>query len=219
MEIQGVLFDMDGLLLDTERVVLECCAEVARASDLPDLVPLFPGMIGLRADAANARLDAALAGRMEVAAFLEACDARITRRYADGIPLKPGAAALVAGLNASGVPMAVATSTRREKAQRHLETAGLFPHLDALVGGDDVSRGKPDPEIYHAAAAALSLTADACVAFEDSEPGVRAAHASGARVVQVPDIVAPSPDLRALGHLIAASLLDGAAAVGLWPRT
>ena len=129
--------------------------------------------------------------------------------------MKPGVRELLERLGEIGLPCAVATSTRTTSAETLLDGAGLLELVRTVTGGDRVVRGKPDPEIYHRAAATLGIEARDAVAFEDSDPGTRAAVASGARTVQVPDIRAPSDAVRALGHTVAPDLLAGARAVGL----
>jgi len=91
-----------------------------------------------------------------------------------------------------------------------LQKAGLRGYFKAVIGGEQVAKGKPAPDIYLMAAKALALSATDCVAFEDSDPGTLAAIASGATVVQVPDVKPPSAALLARGHLIATSVLTGA---------
>jgi HAD superfamily hydrolase (TIGR01509 family) len=148
-------------------------------------------------------------------AFNAHWDARIEARFAQEIPLKHGALQLVLILAASVYGMAVATSTKTSTARTHLARAGLLPYIRDVIGGDLVERGKPYPETYHKAAALLGLTASQCIAFEDSETGTRAALASGALTVQIPDLVAPSDDLISHGHIIAPTLLEGAITAGL----
>ena len=215
MLCKGVLFDMDGLLLDTERAALTGFESAARDLGLGGLAPLGRTLIGLRADAVERRLRAALNGPVTFETFDAAWRAHFRAALADGIPLKPGAARLLAQLADAGLPCAVATSTRTANARRHLQEAGIARYFQAVIGGDRVTRGKPAPDIYHEAAASLGLAATDCIAFEDSDPGTAAALAAGARVVQVPDLVAPSPHMANRGQIIAETLLEGARRVGL----
>lgn len=210
-----VLFDMDGLLLDSERVCLNCFLDTSRYFDLPDMQNVFMRMIGLRAADSLPILDTALHGKVSVAEFEKQWDDRIARQMADEIPVKAGAYELLKGLYANGIVVAVATSTRTVKAEDHLERAGLARFIEHVVGGDQVINGKPHPEIYTKAADVLCKSASECIVFEDSDPGTLAGVRSGARVVQVPDIRAPSAETIALGHIIAPDLLTGAKLVGL----
>jgi HAD superfamily hydrolase (TIGR01509 family) len=107
---------------------------------------------------------------------------------AEGVPVKEGVAELLAWCAEQGRPCAVATSTRTAKAEYKLASTNLRSYFRVVIGGDQVERGKPAPDIYLRAAAALGVVATVCGVFEDSEPGVRAAHAAGAQVVWVPDL-------------------------------
>ena len=144
-----------------------------------------------------------------------AYDAIVAR---EGIALKPGLLDLLEWLEAEGIPKAVATSTRRDRALAKLELTSLAPRFVALVGGDEVARGKPAPDIFLAAAQRLGEPAPRCLVLEDSEPGVRAALAAGMTPIMVPDLHAPSADLAALTPLVLASLAEVAAHLAPLPR-
>jgi beta-phosphoglucomutase-like phosphatase (HAD superfamily) len=104
--------------------------------------------------------------------------------------------------------MAVATSSRTEHAREKLRQAGLLDRFRIVIGADQVHRPKPDPEVYLKVAEFLGVEPRSCLALEDSEYGVRAAHAAGMTVVQVPDMIQPTADLRALGHIVLESLKE-----------
>jgi len=114
-------------------------------------------------------------------------------------------------LDAYGIPRAVATSTRRARAEVKLRQSALLPRFTALVGGDEVAHGKPAPDIYLEAARRLGVPARACLVLEDSDPGVRAALAAGMTPIMVPDLLPPSHDLLARGVIVDSSLTDVAA--------
>jgi HAD superfamily hydrolase (TIGR01509 family) len=125
---------------------------------------------------------------------------------ADGVPVKPGALELVAWAKGQGLPVAVATSTRRGRAEHHLARVDLLHRLDALVTRDDVVAAKPAPEPYLLAAARLGVAPGAALALEDSANGVRSAAAAGVPVVMVPDVLAPTDELRRLAIGVAPDL-------------
>lgn len=102
--------------------------------------------------------------------------------------------------------MALATSTAHDEARVRLENAGLLDFFELIVAGDQVEHGKPDPEIYLKAAEGLELSTHQCLAIEDSDNGVRAAHSAGMVVIQVPDLAQPADHVRALGHTVLQSL-------------
>jgi HAD superfamily hydrolase (TIGR01509 family) len=182
---------------------------------LPDDPEVFLSVVGLRGpDAAHIIRDS-LTASVDFKAFSAEWDKNIGIKLRQAIPVKQGAMQLLKILTAKGYPTVVATSTPTETARLHLRKVDLLPYLGGVVGGDLVVKGKPDPEIYHKAAAHLELDASDCFAFEDSEPGATAAMASGATTIQVPDLIPASATFAKRGHVIASTLLEGAIAVGL----
>jgi len=212
---RAALFDMDGLLLDSELACVLAFNDTVSGFGLLPMPEVALACIGLRKDGVKATLKAALKGRVNYEAFYTAWGLKIADAFAQGIPVKSGALELLKALQSQGTPCAVATSTRTASAERHLHKAGLRPYFRAVIGGEQVSNGKPAPDIYLKAAEVLGVQAEDCVAFEDSDPGTLAAIASGATVVQVPDVKPPSAALLAAGHVIADDLLIGARQVGL----
>ena len=215
MGFQGVLFDMDGLLLDTEKQYLGTFIATCAKFGLRDKEKVFYDCIGLRLADSTKVLEKGLGGLVDLGAFLTTWDETIIAERAAHIPVKPMAPVLLQALKERDILCAVATSTGTEKAKHHLEQTGLLPYVHTVIGGDQVENGKPAPDIYLKAAEALGVAAAACVAFEDSDPGTLAAIRSGAKVVQVPDLKQPSPKIRAMGHIIAKDLMEGARTVGL----
>ena len=125
-----------------------------------------------------------------------------------GVPLKPGLLSLLDALDVLRIPRAMATSTGRERATELLDRAGLGGRFQAIVCGDDITRGKPAPDIFLAAARRLGAPPESCLVLEDSEPGVRAAHAAQMKAVLVPDLAPVAPDARGLAWRIVANLGD-----------
>ena len=163
--------------------------------------------------AASLLLVVATAALMQ--AWHVAYDAIVER---DGIVVKPGLFALLDWLDAEGIPKAVATSTRRDRAQAKLAQTALLDRFVALVGGDEIARGKPAPDIFLLAAQRIDHAPGTIVVFEDSEPGVRAALAAGMTPIMVPDLHPPSPDLLALEPLVVPSLAHAQAHLAPLPR-
>lgn len=214
------MFDMDGLLLDTERVCRDTFLQTAEDFELPDQVDreaVFLSCIGLRRPDGDKVLKTALGQYVVQADFKAHWDTLRLAVYAKTIPVKAGARELLVQLREMGVSTGVVTSTQTDQARHHLESVGLLDLLDQVIGGDQVAQGKPSPDGYLKMAAHLGHVPEECAAFEDSNTGIRAAVASGARAVQVPDLVAPTPDIKEMGHLIAKDLLAGAKQVCLIP--
>lgn len=204
---QGVVFDMDGLLLDSERLAKDTFVEACREFDWEPDLEGYAGCIGATYEATGAILLEAYGADFPYA--------QISQRWSElyeqwvlyrPVAVKPGAAELLQRLAELQVPCALATSTRREVTLAKLRHAELASHFVHLVCGGEAPRGKPHPDPYLQATAAMGLAAERCWALEDSNNGVRAAHAAGLYVFQVPDQVAPSAEVRALGHTIVDSL-------------
>lgn len=209
----AVIFDMDGLLLDTERLAIDAgtAAIAARGYDIaPDFMLT---LVGIDSREGHRRLTAHLGVDWAFELFNDEWTARYRGLMAqEGIPVKPGVHDLLTQLQAAGLPLAVATNSRTDNAETYLGSAGLRGWFNQVVGYDSVARAKPAPDVYLAAAKGLGVAPARCLAFDDSDTGVRAAMAAGMTVVQVPDL-RPSSENRA--HFSAGTLLDGAMACGL----
>ena len=204
---EAVVFDMDGLMLDSERAINDCMARAA--SDLGHDLPasLWLQMIG-GGDGLCRRLLADRIGADATVELLARAEAMYDVVADAGIDHRPGIVDLLDWLVARGIPRAVATSTRRPLAMRKLAAAGLLPYFDAVATSSDVAAQKPAPDVYLLAASKLGVAPARCLVLEDSPTGVRAALAAGMTPVQVPDMLVPDDAARALGHRIVASLGD-----------
>ncbi|MGH8055557.1 MAG: HAD family hydrolase [Stenotrophomonas sp.] len=204
----AVIFDMDGLMIDSERVSVACWSQAAEEFGLVLERSFFLGMVGFGDRDCRAMLRQHLADDAQVDAMSEQCHLLYDERTHAGLPLRPGIVELLELLKAHDIPRAVATSTRQPRADRKLEAAGLLPYFHAVVTSSDVSHPKPAPDIYLLAAQRLGHAPARCLALEDSPAGIRAALGAGMTAIQVPDLVHPDDTVRALGHRIAGSLHD-----------
>jgi HAD superfamily hydrolase (TIGR01509 family) len=213
----AALFDLDGLLIDSERVIMQAWIEAAGTLG-HDLQPAqFATVIGRNGPESEQILEAMLGGR---GAF-DAVRAEVVQRFRDpgrrlAFPLKHGVPEMLAAVQGAGVASAVASSTAAKEVRRRLAAVGLLDHFAAVAGGDEVPRGKPDPAVYELAAARLGVAARDCLAFEDSEAGALAALAAGAQVVLVPDLRAPPAALTARSLRVLGSLVDAVEHVPAW---
>jgi HAD superfamily hydrolase (TIGR01509 family) len=203
----AVIFDMDGLLLDTEPLAAQAWGEAAAALHVEFDPALALAMVGRNFADCSAMVRARYGADYPVDALLgrwhATYDGIVDR---EGLAPKPGVHALLDWLESREILRAVATSTRRERARTKLARTALLPRCHDLVGGDEVARGKPAPDIYVEAARRLGVDAGACIALEDSEPGVRAALAARMTAIMVPDLNAPSAELLALDLLVLPTL-------------
>jgi HAD superfamily hydrolase (TIGR01509 family) len=184
----AVLFDMDGLLIDSETVALKSLSGAVQALGwtMPDGVA--QRLIGLGRDGGQRVLSEALGADFPLLEMYQHWERDYAARMDEGIPAKDGAHAALNVLKRVGIRAAVATSTATPHARHKLEKAGLLEFFDTVVGRDLVPHGKPAPDLYLEAAKRLGVSARHCWAFEDSLPGLTAALAAGARTHWVPDI-------------------------------
>lgn len=202
----AVIFDMDGTLLDTERVSQAAWRRAAADFDITIPEETLRAFIGCSLPNARVMINE-LFGDEDLTDRLFAHEAEVFFQIRDAeLVTKPGALACVRALADAGIPVALATSTAREHALPSLDRFGFREHFRATVFGDEVARSKPEPDIYLEAARRLELDPRTCVAVEDSFNGVRAGAAAGMRVIMVPDFDQPTPEIRALCHLVLPSL-------------
>jgi len=205
----AVIFDMDGLMLDTEPLAARAWGEAAAALGADFDMALAQAMIGRNFVDCAAIVRTYYGADYPVDALLARWHATYDGIVArEGVALKPGVHELLVWLEGHAVPRAVATSTRRERARSKLATAALLPRFHELVGGDEVLHGKPAPDIYLEAARRLGAVAGMCLVLEDSEPGVRSALAAGMTPIMVPDLHPPPADLLAIDLLVLPTLHD-----------
>ncbi|GAB3047837.1 HAD-IA family hydrolase [Stenotrophomonas tumulicola] len=212
----AVIFDMDGLMIDSERVSIGCWNQAALELQVPLPEGFFLHMVGLGERDCRVLLQRHVDGAGRIDALFARCHQLYEERTQAGLPLRPGIIELLDLLQANGMPRAVATSTRQPRANRKLAASGLLPYFDAVVTSSDVQHPKPAPDIYLLAAQRLEQHPARCLALEDSPAGTRAALAAGMTVIQVPDLVHPDTAQRALGHRIVDSLHDARALLVPW---
>ena len=196
--VEAALFDMDGLLLDTEAIYVEAMREAARTlghSELP--LDFCHSTTGVPGPERNRMIEAHYGEGFSIAAFREQFSVQTRRLMEAGIPVKPGVVELLDFLAGRDLPLGVATSARRVTAENHLGKAGLLDRFAAVATRDDVERTKPHPDVYLEAARRLGVAPERCIAFEDSNVGLEAAHAAGTMAFMVPDLVQPLPESRA----------------------
>ena len=207
-EKMAVLFDMDGVIFDSERAVLGVWKELAAELGLPGIEEVFVRCVGTN-KRRTAEFFREAYPALDFAVFDGEVRLRFRSRYGGGrLPVKSGAAAILRALRERGVPLALASSTETGVVRRELEEAGLLDYFDQVIGGDQVHFSKPDPEIFLLAAKALGAKPEDCFVVEDSFNGVRAARAAGMRPVMVPDLLPPDGEMEALAEVILPDLRE-----------
>ncbi len=213
-QVKGVLFDMDGVILDSEKLYTRFWLEASRAVGFPMTLAQVKGMRALNHTVAAERLRGYFGTEVDYGAMkakrIELMDAYVAR---EGIQAKPGIQELLELLKANAIPVAIATASPIQRVEQYLEPLGLFREFDAICTAYDVPRGKPEPDIYLQAARMIGLEAGDCLAIEDSAAGIESAFRAGCMVTMVPDQDPPAQDTLPRLTLLADSLLDVAQAL------
>ena len=208
---QAAIFDMDGLLIDSERAIMNAWIAEATGAGLSLTEADYIGVIGRALPQALAHLGELLGGDHHVQRLRPGVVQRLAAL--PHYPLKPGAQDVLHALRELGVPCAVASSTAIGEVRLRLGRCGVDHYFGAMAGGDEVHRGKPDPAVYLLAAQRLGVEPAQCLAFEDSSTGARAARAAGMAVTVVPDLVPPEA---APSFAVLASLMQAVPSLGHW---
>ena len=193
--VQAVVFDMDGLLLDTETVYQAAMIEAGRAFGVDFTAATYRSMVGKTNPECAGMLRDLYGQAFPVEDYFKRTWADVEIILEAEVRLKTGVMEILDYLDALGLPRAIATSNSRQAAERYLGRFDLFKRFHAVVAHADVTRHKPHPDPYLEAARRLNVHPTLCLALEDSHPGVRAAHAAGMMTVMVPDILDPNDEM------------------------
>ena len=195
---EAAIFDMDGLMLDTERPCISAWIAAGKklGIKIEEKVPL--SAIGRDRDAIRRIFKEALGEDLPFdelkAEMWRLVNIQVEK---EGLKHRPGLITILDHLKSQGIPIAVATSTHRERAEKRLDFAGIRDRFGILVGGDEIENGKPEPDIFLLAAKKLGKDPSVCVGFEDSPAGLRSLAAAGIRSVFIKDLVEPPPEVLA----------------------
>ena len=205
--VSGIIFDMDGVLIDSERQSNEGWLWAAEQLGVDMPMWLIDSFKGAPAELCCKFFDDYYKGVID---YWEAKELRTQHVYkireTEGIPVKKGVKDIFEYIRNNGLKCAVATSTRRESAEKTLHEIGVWDYLDAVVYGDEVEHGKPEPDIFLRAAKAIGISPSEAVVVEDSINGIKAGYAADMRVVHIPDTIAIDDDIRKLTYMVCADL-------------
>lgn len=207
--IKGVLFDMDGVILDTEKLYTRFWKEAAQSLGFPMTHEMALGMRSLSRELGERQLKEYLGEEVD---YQKVRDTRIKMMTAfiqeNGVELKPGIQELLDFLKEKGIKTSIATSSPLDRTKEYLSKVGLVDAFDELVSGHMVPHGKPAPDIYLYAAAKLGLKPEECLVIEDSPTGLLAGMRAGAVPIMIPDQDQPTDETKARIYAVADSLKE-----------
>lgn len=206
--MKAFIFDMDGVIFDSERLYIDCCIEIAEKLGMDHIVETCHRCIGVTTEVTEAILLETYRDIDLVNRFREQSIALVRSKIDSGLlEMKPGVRELLNSLCERGCRIAIASSTRTDIVENELADAGLRGFFSAVVGGDQAQRSKPNPDIFLKAAELLGEKPGNCVVIEDSFNGIRAAKAAGMTAIMVPDQLVPDEEIRRLADFVLPSLL------------
>lgn len=209
MKYKAVIFDMDGVIFDSERLVLEGWQEIADKYAIEGIEKVLVKCLGVNAGITREIFRENYGQGFPYDEYKKEASALFHSRYGNGkLPLKPGVKELLSYLKESGYLVGLASSTRRAVVEQEITDAGLLPYFDDLVCGDMLKRSKPEPDIYLKACANLNVEPCRAVAVEDSYNGIRSAGRAGMAAVMVPDMVPPDAEMENLTVKICKDLFE-----------
>lgn len=204
---KAVVFDMDGVIFDSERAVMQCWKEVASRHNIPDIEKAILACTGttmVRTREIMLNLYGAVFPYDE---YARESSAIFHSRYDGGrLPMKPGVKELLTFLKEHDKKIALASSTRQQVVTDELRDAGIIGYFDRIICGDMVSRSKPAPDIFLKACEELNVSPSDSYAIEDSYNGIRAAHAGGLHPIMVPDLLPADEEMQSLAEIVLPSL-------------
>ena len=207
--IRGILFDMDGLVLDTETLFTRFWMEAAQLHGFPMTRDQALGMRSLSRTAGQTQLEGYFGPAVNYAE-IRATRIRLMSAYIDthGVEPKPGIYELLDVLDARGIPAAITSSSPVQRIEDYLKPLNLYHRFSQICSGHEVPRGKPEPDIYLHGAAQLGRKPESCLALEDSPAGILSAYRAGCLPVLIPDQDVPGEETQSLCFAIADALSD-----------
>ncbi|WP_124101079.1 HAD family phosphatase [Ruminococcus sp. Marseille-P6503] len=207
--IKAVVFDMDGVLFDTEKMYLDAWKVLGARKNISGIAETAKKCIGLSVTDTVALLKNTYGEAFPVEEYHKFIEAWVKDKIQrDGLPVKRGAVEILEYLHSIDFTVGLASSTKYHRIIEHLERAGLIKYFKVIIGGDMIARSKPDPEIYRTACKRLGVEPSEAAAVEDSKNGVISAHLAGMIPLLVPDLVAPDGEMLAMSEKCFESLED-----------
>lgn len=209
MSIEAVVFDMDGIIFDSEKLVLKCWQVIADKYNIKGIEDACYRCLGLNRTATREIFLEIYGNDFDYDGYKQEMSALFHSEAAGGrLEKKPGIEELLRYLKESGIKLAVASSTRREVVETELKEGGLYEYFDVVIAGDMVEKSKPEPDIYLKACECLGVDSANSFAIEDSFNGIRSAYAAGMRTIMVPDMAQPDDEIRGMCECVQANHIE-----------
>ncbi len=204
---KAVVFDMDGVIFDSERAVMQCWKEVASRHNIPDIEKAILACTGTTMVRTREIMLNLYGADFPYDEYARESSAIFHSRYDGGrLPMKQGVKELLTFLKERGKKIALASSTRQQVVTDELRDAGIIEYFDRIICGDMVSRSKPAPDIFLKACEELNISPSDSYAIEDSYNGIRAAHAGGLHPIMVPDLLPADEEMQSLAEIVLPNL-------------
>ncbi|MDO5124911.1 MAG: HAD family phosphatase [Ruminococcus sp.] len=198
-DIKAVVFDMDGIIFDTERMYLEAWKFIGKRDNIADVDQSARSCIGLSVVDSVALMKAKYGQDFSIEKYHNEIETMVKEQIKNnGMPIKSGAVEILEYLNNIGFTVGLASSTKYDKIISHLERAGIREYFSVIMGGDMISHSKPNPEIYIKACEKLGVAPCNTIAIEDSQNGIRSAFGADMMPLMVPDLIEPTDEILAM---------------------
>jgi len=197
--IKAIVFDMDGVLIDSERPITRIWTELANKYNISNGEKIALDCVGLNRNDTMQVLKQTFNNKVDPEVFLNEVSIRFKKETEiSGVLLKPGVEELFAYLSHTSFFLALASSTRKEGIERHLKKYGFYKQFSVITSGDMVIHSKPDPEIYTMTCEKLGVLSQEAYAIEDSYNGIRSAYSAGMKPIMIPDLLLPTKEMEGL---------------------
>lgn len=205
----AIIFDMDGVIFDSERLVLECWEKVTQMHHMQGITEALTACIGTNAQKTREIVFDYCGEDFPYDELVKEASAIFhAKADAEGLPVKKGVRELLDYLKESKIPVAVASSTRVEVVTMELKQAGLYDYFQVVMGGDQLKRSKPDPDIYLMTCERLGVAPEEAYAIEDSYNGIRSSYSAGMRPIMVPDLLPATEEMKEKSVAVLKDLLQ-----------
>ncbi len=208
-EFDAVVFDMDGVIFDSERATMECWIELSHKYGFTDITQPYLASVGTTTGRTKEIMLEAYGEDFPYDSYAREASAMYHERYDGGrLPMKSGVNEILEYLKGSGKKIALASSTRRQTVVNQLRDAGIYGFFDEIVTGDMVKKSKPEPDIFLKACEMTGVLPKRAIAIEDSFNGIRAACSGHLRPIMVPDLLPPDREMREKSEVILENLVE-----------